>query len=259
MHNNMDHKVLQWITQLEQLCERLGMSAVYVIVDQAGNVPSLIQDLQHFRPAIDWVSLIENEPENEYLDDAPLFLRLNFSLDQHKAWLKILLRHYSDPARVLLFFSANDFKLLAGHLQRLTFTEWEGRKGLLRFYDTRIFPTLLSSILDEQQKSGFLNIARLWTWRDRDRHPVWLRGEYEGYEFSNDFLLTLSDAQYSQLGDISDIEFFIQKYHSKYPDYTRQSLFEYLWNGLSTMPDEKPLDNEAFFIEYLSNAKANQT
>ncbi|WP_230979226.1 DUF4123 domain-containing protein [Intestinirhabdus alba] len=207
MHNNMDHKVLQWITQLEQLCERLGMSAVYVIVDQAGNVPSLIQDLQHFRPAIDWVSLIENEPENEYLDDAPLFLRLNFSLDQHKAWLKILLRHYSDPARVLLFFSANDFKLLAGHLQRLTFTEWEGRKGLLRFYDTRIFPTLLSSILDEQQKSGFLNIARLWTWRDRDRHPVWLRGEYEGYEFSNDFLLTLSDAQYSQLGDISDIEF----------------------------------------------------
>lgn len=48
-----------------------------------------------------------------------------------------------------------DFSSLAKHLQNLIIAEWEGRKGLMRFYDTRVFPALATSVLTEQQKIIF--------------------------------------------------------------------------------------------------------
>lgn len=252
MDINTCASILRWQTQLEQVCTQLDNSLVNIIVDQAGDVPPLVQDLQRFEPEIDWVSLLENEPENEYIDDAPLFLQLKIDIWQHKEWLSALLRHYADPARMLSFFSRNDFSSLATHLQTLTIAQWEGRKGLMRFYDTRIFPTLVESVLNNQQKKLFLDIAQLWSWRDRDGNAVWLQGENQEYDFSNVKLLNLSDEQYSQLGAVSDIEGFIKKHNYKYPEFTPQSLFSYLWQGVQVADKKGIIDTELFLMEYLS-------
>ncbi|ROP61537.1 uncharacterized protein DUF4123 [Enterobacter sp. BIGb0383] len=252
MDDNTEVSISRWLTQIEQVCTRLGIFSVNVIVDQAGDIPSLVHDLKRFKPPVDWVSLLENEPENEFIDDAPLFLQLRLDIWQHKEWLSALLRQYYSPARILVFLSANSFSLLAKHLQALTIAEWEGRKGLMRFYDTRVFPTLIESVLTEQQKHYFLAVARLWTWRNRDGHVVWLSGENEGYDFRDTVLLAIDDAQYNQLGIMSDIDEFVGEYQTKYPEFTPQLLFERLWQGSQETDGRTVLDSESFFIEYLS-------
>lgn len=257
MDADTDNSILNWLKQIEQVCACLDTVSVNIIVDQAGDAPSLVHDLMRFQPQIAWVSLLENEPENEFIEDAPLFLQLCIDVWQHKEWLSALLRQYNDPARILLFFSVCDFSSLAKYLQNLIIAEWEGRKGLMRFYDTRVFPALVTSVLTEQQKNYFLHIAQLWSWRNRNGQSVWFRGENCEYNFSETTLLTLTDAQYSQLGMISDIEGFIRKYHFRYPEFTKQTLFNHLWQRLQMMDEETPLDNERFFSEYLSGGGVN--
>lgn len=255
MDINISTSILRWQKQIEQVCTQLGNLSVNIIVDQAGDIPSLVQDLKRFQPEIDWVSLLENEPENEFIDDAPLFLQLRIDIWQHKEWLSALLRQYFDPARILIFFSVNDFASLATHFQTLIIAQWEGRNGLMRFYDTRIFPTLIESVLNNQQKQLFLGIAQLWSWRNRDGQAVWLQGENEDYDFSNVGLLSISDEQYSQLGIISDIEEFIKNYRFKYPEFTPQSLFIHLWQGIQVVNEKKIIDTESFFKDYLSGVE----
>jgi len=255
MNDKSEASLSHWLAQIEQVCTSLNIFTVSVIVDQAGDVPSLVQDLLRFKPEIDWVSLLENEPENEFIDDAPLFLQLRIDIWQHKEWLAALLRQYHDPARILLFFSHSDYGLLARHLQGLTTAEWEGRKGMMRYYDTRIFPFLVDAILIKWQKEYFLGIAKFWSWRDRDGQPVWLSGGEQEYDFSEPAMITLTDAQYSQLGIISDIERFVSHHYYKYPEYTRESLFDHLWHVLQNASAKNIVDNERFLIDYMTKAE----
>lgn len=73
MDADTDNSILNWLKQIEQVCACLDTVSVNIIVDQAGDAPSLVHDLMRFQPQIAWVSLLENEPENEFIEDAPLF------------------------------------------------------------------------------------------------------------------------------------------------------------------------------------------
>ncbi|MDM4093169.1 hypothetical protein [Klebsiella oxytoca] len=57
---------------------------------------------------------------------------------------------------------------------------------------------------------------------------------------------------------ISDIEGFIRKYHFRHPEFTKQTLFNHLWQRLQMMDEKTPLDNERFFSEYLSGGWGEQ-
>lgn len=247
----------QWLRQIEQVCAQLNNFTVNVIIDQAGEVPSLVQDLKRFQPKISWVSLLENEPENEFIDDAPVYLQLQLDIWQHREWFSALLRQYPDPARVLLFFSNDSFSILSKHFQALIIAEWEGRKGLLRFYDARIFSVLVETILTEQQRTYFFGLVPLWSWRDRDGCPVWLQADNATNDYDENVMIELNDHQYSQLGLISDIEEFIRKHSAKYPQFTQQSLFVLLWESVQDEIDENIIDTEKHFLNYLS-AIANE-
>lgn len=253
MDDKIEAAIQRWIIQIEQACMGTDSPYVNIIVDQAGYIPSLISDLKRFQPEISWCSLLENEPENVYIDDAPIFLQIQTDIWQQKEWLSALLRQYHEPSRVLLFFSLYDFKQLAQYLQRLIIAEWEGRKGVMRFYDTRMFPLLMNSILTEQQQHYFLDAAQLWSWRDRDGKSVWLPGQFQrAVELNSDALLTLDDKQYDRLGYISDIECFSDVHLCHYPEFSREELFQHLWTSVDSMAENNVVDNEAFFIKYLS-------
>ncbi|WP_431221849.1 DUF4123 domain-containing protein [Serratia sp. L9] len=257
VENRTKAGIQHWINQIERTCATTHISNINLVLDQAGNTPAIIQELKRFQPAISWCSLLENEPENAFLEDAPLFIQIQMNIWQHKEWFHALLRQFSEPSRVLLLFSPYSFEHLAKQLQQLVIGEWEGRKGVLRFYDTRMFPLLLKSILSAQQRNYLLDIALLWSWRNRDGDSVWLPGSYiKGRELPQNSRLTLDDRQFDLLGYISDIELFYKARRFDFPQYTHEEFFQLLWRKVPEIMQQPLLaQTDDVFMQYLLQDK----
>ncbi|MGS1816550.1 hypothetical protein GHV20_016645 [Klebsiella oxytoca] len=56
---------------------------------------------------------------------------------------------------------------------------------------------------------------------------------------------------------ISDIEGFIRKYHFRHPEFTKQTLFNHLWQRLQMMDEETSLDNERFLVSIYRKGGVN--
>ena len=78
------------------------------------------------------------------LDQAPLLMRLDLTHWRHKAWLEELLTHGAADARVLVVISPLAFETLSHALRALSQIRWGCKAGLLRYYDPRSFPLLMS-------------------------------------------------------------------------------------------------------------------
>ncbi|MGS1816552.1 hypothetical protein GHV20_016655 [Klebsiella oxytoca] len=52
MDADTDNSILNWLKQIEQVCACLDTVSVNIIVDQAGDAPSLVHDLMRFQPQI---------------------------------------------------------------------------------------------------------------------------------------------------------------------------------------------------------------
>ena len=72
----------------------------------------------------------------------------------------------------MLLISPMPFDVLAKSLQGLSQLEWGGQSGLLRFYDPRVMPEVLASVLSPEQKEQFLRVTLFWSWLNRDQQPV---------------------------------------------------------------------------------------
>jgi hypothetical protein len=190
---------------MEQVCENAGIEHVDILLDQAAWINAAMPMLQIITPAAPWFSLFTGTPEEHLLHKAPLLIRLTLTQPQHRSWLIELLTHCARE-RLLALVSPLPFEILSHALRALGQAERGGRGVLLRFYDPRVFPLLVSSILTVEQRMEFRRVAYYWTWIDRDDQPEWLAGnddiEPESLRLSTN--IELSDQQCDALGCISE-------------------------------------------------------
>jgi len=202
----------QWQEQIEQVCATVGTLQVDLLLDQSAWNTCAIPALKALRPEIPWFSLFSGTPEENLLEHAPLLMRLDLLHWQHQAWLEELMAQCALDARLLVVISPLPFEALSRALQSLSQMQWGGQAGLLRYYDPRIFPLLMSSILTSAQRGEYLQTASYWGWLDRDDQPQWLQGNChaypEGIEVSP--FLHLSDQQCDLIGCISDAQTLLE-------------------------------------------------
>lgn len=168
----------QWMGKLEQFSSTLALRDLYIIADQGALSSPLLDGIKRLSPPAQWFSLFQGQPEEQLLDMAPVMMRLELACWQHRQWLQDLMTAFEQIPGLLIFISPLDFETLSSIMRNLADGEWEGRSGLVRFYDTRIFPVLINNILTEQQKAWLLNPVYLWSYRDRDGGVCWLEGGF---------------------------------------------------------------------------------
>ncbi|MBA1380984.1 DUF4123 domain-containing protein [Pseudomonas brassicacearum] len=197
----------EWQDQIEHVCAAADASRVDLLLDQTGWNNCAIPALKQIRPEIPWHSLFSGTPEENLLEQAPLLMRLDLAHWQHRAWLEQLITHCATDARLLIAISPLPFDALSYALQALSQIRWGGHPGLLRYYDPRIFPLLISSILSDEQRIQYLLPVSYWTWLDRDDQPQWRRGASQARgSIEVPPFVELSDEQCDLIGCISDAQ-----------------------------------------------------
>jgi hypothetical protein len=202
-----------WLKQANALCTAAGQDYLDVLVDQAGTAQPLQQALNQINPPLRWFELFANTPEAATPEYSPLVMRLHFSISSHQRWLEQLVEHFSTTPRLTLLISPLAFDLLSSHLQALSQVHWEEQTGLLRYYDNRVFPSLLEHVLTPEQQAALTDIALFWSWRDRDDEVVWKTGTWNpGRQLADaPEMHRMSDAQVELMGCISDAEALMLK------------------------------------------------
>jgi hypothetical protein len=197
----------KWQDQIEHVCAAADVSRVDLLLDQTDWNNCAVPALKQIRPEIPWHSLFTGTPEENLLEQAPLLMRLNLAHWQHRAWLEQLMTHCATDARLLVAISPLPFDALSHALQALSQMKWGGQTGLLRFYDPRIFPLLISSILSDEQRTHYLLPVSYWTWLDRDNQSQWRRGASQARDsIEVPPFVELSDEQCDLIGCISDAQ-----------------------------------------------------
>lgn len=159
----------KWFSFIEDTCKEIKTDYIDVIIDQAGLDFTVIPALNNL--SIVWLSLYKGMPEEIIVDDAPLIIRVNVNDASQKQWLINILAEIQPQAPALILCSLWPFSLLAEWLSCCTDAANEGRPGVFRFYDPRIFSVLFSSVLNENQQYQLLRPVLFWSWLDRDSKP----------------------------------------------------------------------------------------
>jgi hypothetical protein len=199
----------KWLEKLQASCEGLKADALFILVDQTGSNMSLVSSLNTFQPPLEWCFLFEGLPEEAMEEDAPLLIQLSLSRPLERLWLAGLLAAPVWQERILLLCSRWPFVKLAACLKQCVDAQWEGRGGILRFYDPRLFPLLMSTVLDERQRAYLLAPALFWSWQDRDGKLRMLPGEEKAPDGDESLKIDLSDAQIEKLLCVGDTNLFI--------------------------------------------------
>ncbi|MBL7634239.1 DUF4123 domain-containing protein [Atlantibacter hermannii] len=167
-----------WMSDLERFAKTLALRDIYIIADQGVLSNPLLDGIKRLSPPVQWFSLFQGQPEEQLLEVAPLMMRLEFACWQHRQWLQDLITAFDQTSGLMIFISPINFEVLASIMRNLADGAWEDRSGLVRFYDTRIFPVLVDKILTQQQKSWLLDSVYLWSYQDRDGKIRWLEGTF---------------------------------------------------------------------------------
>ncbi|UDQ81979.1 DUF4123 domain-containing protein [Erwinia rhapontici] len=164
----------QWIEEVAATCRASGTDYLDIIVDQAGLECGIILALNAL--SVEWQSLYHGLPEEFIVDEAPLIARIILDDTRQMQWLQDISQQAAAQAPLLLLCSAWPFSSLAGWLTQCIDITQEGRGGILRFYDTRIFPLLFSHVLTERQQHALLRPALFWAWQDMDGSSCAING-----------------------------------------------------------------------------------
>lgn len=223
----MQEHYTRWVEQIESLCGSANVRHVDVVVDQAAWDVSLLPALRLMEPGMRWFSLFSATPEEALLTQAPILMRINLDDWRHKAWLEELIEQVGHLPRLMLLISPMPFDVLAKSLQGLSQLEWGGQSGLLRFYDPRVMPEVLASVLSPEQKEQFLRVTLFWSWLNRDQQPVWQPGTYRSNQpLAETFPpINLADAQFDRLGSISDAQNLFEVARARFSELSREQCF----------------------------------
>ena len=227
----MQASKLSWMDQIESICSSASLRHVDVVLDQAALNQSILPALNVIQPAMPWFSLFRGTPEDALLEQAPILMRISLDDWRHKAWLEELIDQLGHMPRLMVLISPMPFDPLAKILQRLSQLEWGGQSGLLRFYDPRVLPELLASVLNPEQKEQFLRIALFWTWLDRDQRPAWQPGIYclDQSLTGTPLPIALTDAEFDRLGSISEAQDLLAMAKSVFPELSQEQCFSHCY------------------------------
>ncbi|WP_109513047.1 DUF4123 domain-containing protein [Pseudomonas ovata] len=197
---NSDH----WLNLLQGACTQASTPFIHLIIDQVGCAGRLLASVRSVEPPISWHSLYAGLPEEAAEDVAPLLVRIDLAKPLQRLWLAGLLQELQGRHELLALVSHWSFKYLGEHLTACLEATQGGHRGLLRYYDPRLFP-LLFKVFDPEQQQRWLQPAFIWSWLDRDGQPQCLVGEPATFEEAAPLRPTeLSDAQLETFGCASD-------------------------------------------------------
>lgn len=203
--------ITDWVNKLQQTCTGIQTNHLDFIIDQCGIDFSVIPALQAFSPSLKWQSLYQGLPEDALIEEAPLLVRIALNDPQQKQWFIELANQAKDTAPLLVICSLWPFARLAEWLTDCTDATHEGRAGLFRFFDARVFPFLFSDILDQEQQMQLLRPALFWSWLDRDDKPSLLTGDGSQPGKDEQFQkIAFRDDQFEALMCICDVKLFLR-------------------------------------------------
>ncbi|MNR19816.1 hypothetical protein D3C85_1366280 [compost metagenome] len=156
----------------------------------------------------------------------------------------------------MVLISPLPFEVLSGALQALSQMTWGGQTGLLRYYDSRIFPLLMSSILTDAQRAEFLQVATYWGWLDRDKQPQWLPGTGQPHQGDIDVrpLRELDDQQFDRLGCISEAQQLLHGKNFEFLDESPERRFALLYSLALQASEENHFGELADYVKRKSGA-----
>lgn len=223
----MPHRYQPWIEQIKHLCGAANQRHIDVVVDQAACDLPILPALDVIEPHIPWFSLFSGTPEEALLDHAPILMRISLDDWRHTHWLEQVIEHFGASPCLLLLISPMPFNAFARRLQAMSQLEWGGQSGLLRFYDPRVLPQLLANVLNDEQREKLLQLALFFSWLDRDQCPIWQPGTYrlDQVPVTTPLPIALNDAQFDQLGCISDAHQLMRIARAKLPALSQEQCF----------------------------------
>lgn len=202
--------VSPWMDKIRTTCQRAELDHIDVIIDQCAVDFSVLPALTTFSHPMMWQSLYYGLPEDIYPEDAPVLVRVNLSDAEHAQWLHNLAAEMMESAPLLICGSCWSFEKLAVWLRDCANAHHEGREGIFRFWDTRIFPFLFSHILDDEQQKQLLKPILFWTWLDGDNQPSIQLGSGEiPYSDESVIPIEFTDSQFEKLMCVSDTRQFL--------------------------------------------------
>ncbi|HEN4996646.1 TPA: DUF4123 domain-containing protein [Klebsiella aerogenes] len=203
--------VSSWMDKIKATCQRAETGHIDVIIDQCAVDFSVLPALTTFSHSVMWQSLYHGLPEDIYPEDAPVLVRVSLSDAEHIQWLHNLAAEMMESAPLLICGSGWSFEQLAVWLRDCANAQHEGREGIFRFWDTRIFPFLFSHILDDEQQNQLQKPVLFWTWLDCDNQPSIQMGSGETHESDESVVqIEFTDSQFEKLMCVSDAMQFLR-------------------------------------------------
>ena len=189
-------------------------NVMYCLADHAG-MPGL--HLELLRRGLPWASLFEGTTEQGALSAAPLLFALPSPDGEGKErFLRWLAEHGTYTSSMLLLSSPAGLDALRSQLaRRLHARITEGMDVLLRYFDPRVFESLVS-VLDEQQSRTFLSPADCWWYPDRSGKLIYCQSTYGHDAFVSP--LYLEAAQEFAMLDASEIDVVEGRLRGLFPD-----------------------------------------
>lgn len=229
-NQNTAKSIDSYLNQLQKINSHLPFNHIDIIIDQSGLEESLVPLLSKLDDNLVWASLFESFPEEGLLEQAPLLVRIQWNEQIHRLLLNEILEYLYGKPRTLFIYSELHFDELFKRLQSQLEITWGKQNCLLRFYDPRIFPELMSHILTLEQRQAFNEIAYMWGWLNRDQKISWLPGLFKpNAAISQSSMIELDDRQFDMLDGISDVTrlMSMKKFHR--PELTQEQNFSVLY------------------------------
>lgn len=212
--------LIDFRTVAGQLVEENAESNVFFLIDQGG-MPGLYRQLRQTSTC--WASLFSGSKEESALEVAPLLILAgaNGRLVLSRAIFSWIGGRGTYTSTVMMLVSPTGLEPLQGQLSaRLDVLLSEGMEAMLRFFDPRVFESLLTILTNEQAKI-FLSPAISWHYVDRVGNFINVKAEYQKSQILSDFL-TLSRDQETALLSASEVDQVMQLLDSNVPDLMRK-------------------------------------
>lgn len=175
---------------------------LFALIDHAA-MPGLTKKLTEMDAR--WVSLFDGSRDEGALTVAPILISIESTLDsfRRKALLRWIGERGTYNSSMLFMNSSRSMPELARRLAlRLDATLSDETEIVLRYFDARVFEQLIS-ILSDEQKSTFLNVASCWWFVDRYGNLRRVDGSWAEVD-GPDIPLVLSTIQEGALLDASE-------------------------------------------------------
>lgn len=228
----------EWISLLGSQCKKVGGKYLDLIIDQSGLKFSVIPACNIL--SIEWQSLWQGLPEEIVVNEAPLLIRIDLENSLQRQWVDEMCNENAKNNVLLALCSPWSLDSLVSWLQKCIDGRYEGRPGIFRFYDPRLFPLLTADLLNEEQIAQIHRPVVFWSWMDRDGVPQLITGNgaahVSGEKGSH---IDLSDRQLEYLMCVCDANIMLKYRQAEIPEHiSQESIFQVCYKAMCEASDK---------------------